>query len=156
MTDSTSPTLQSLSPEECVEFLASARVGRIALSVDALPTVLPVNYVLYGDDIVFRTAPGAKLNAATSRTVVAFEVDGFEPDGASGWSVIAQGVASEVTDVGELAEIAVLLGEPWPGAGPDVRVVRVSVNKLSGRRFDRHEVEEAQGWWIAFLNEGYL
>jgi nitroimidazol reductase NimA-like FMN-containing flavoprotein (pyridoxamine 5'-phosphate oxidase superfamily) len=37
---------EPISPEECWGLLATASVGRIALSVRALPVILPVHYYL--------------------------------------------------------------------------------------------------------------
>lgn len=62
MTDS---WLEALSPEECLTLLRDNVVGRIGLTVDDLPTVLPVNYRLVeshgitpGTWIALRTRPG--------------------------------------------------------------------------------------------------
>jgi nitroimidazol reductase NimA-like FMN-containing flavoprotein (pyridoxamine 5'-phosphate oxidase superfamily) len=81
-----------LIPAECRRLLASGRVGRVAISVNALPAILPVQFTLDGDEIVFRAPPAGVLANATRRAVVAFETDGFEP-GAGEWSVLVAGVA---------------------------------------------------------------
>jgi nitroimidazol reductase NimA-like FMN-containing flavoprotein (pyridoxamine 5'-phosphate oxidase superfamily) len=39
---------EPISPDECWALLATASVGRIALSVRALPVILPVHYYLDG------------------------------------------------------------------------------------------------------------
>lgn len=100
------PTTEILSAEECVTLLHQVPVGRIGITVDALPVILPVNYSVVDDAIMFRTIPGSKLAAASASTVVAFEVDSHGDDGCSGWSVLVQGMAREVTDPLE-REIAV-------------------------------------------------
>ena len=87
---------QALSSEECLEYLARKPVGRIAVSVQALPVILPVNYVMREGDVVFRTNSGTKLAAATAGTVVAFEVDHYDHNGRNGWSVLIQGRAAEI------------------------------------------------------------
>ena len=99
------PTMQTLEASECVELMKSVPVGRIAITIKALPVILPVNFVVIDDVIVFRTVPGTKLAAATSGAVVAFEVDSYEPHGRTGWSVVVQGMASEVTDPLELESV---------------------------------------------------
>ena len=58
---------EALDTEQCRTLLGSHNVGRMAVSVDALPVILPVNYAVDGDDIVFRTTPGTKLSAALSQ-----------------------------------------------------------------------------------------
>lgn len=79
--------------------------------------------------------PGTKLSAATANNTVAFEVDSEEDDGRSGWSVLVQGIASEV--VGPVAVNSLLdtLGTPWGVAEVADRVVKIDVHTISGRRF---------------------
>ena len=47
-------TVDELTPNACLSLLARHSFGRVGLSVDALPVVLPVNYVLDGERCVFR------------------------------------------------------------------------------------------------------
>ena len=86
----------SLTHDECVARLAGHTVGRIAVTSRALPVILPVNYVLTGSTILFRTDPDGLLATATDDTVVAFEVDDLAADGLSGWSVLAVGIAQHL------------------------------------------------------------
>ena len=79
--------LEVLGRDECIALLAGVTFGRIAITSNALPVVLPVNYVLLDDRIVIRTGRGTKLDAATRNTVVAFEVDEIETVEQTGWSV---------------------------------------------------------------------
>jgi nitroimidazol reductase NimA-like FMN-containing flavoprotein (pyridoxamine 5'-phosphate oxidase superfamily) len=74
-----SPALDVISEDECYELLTGVQVGRVIVSIDALPAAFPVNYWLGDKAIVFRTAPGTKLTAAVSHTVVGFEVDEIDP-----------------------------------------------------------------------------
>jgi len=127
-----------LNREQCLELLATVPVGRVGVSIRALPAVLPVNFVLVGSQILFRTIPGTKLDAATANAVVAFEADGFDPDGGSSWSVLVQGICSEVTDPEDLARLARVRLEPWAfGPGVAERLVRIDTSFVSGRRFHR-------------------
>src|SRR6516225_6408037 len=87
---------EELSAGECLELLATHRFGRIAVVVDGRPVVFPINYALEGDSVVFRTAPGTKLSGAALGHV-AFEIDGVNEATQTGWSVIVQGVGSEIT-----------------------------------------------------------
>jgi uncharacterized protein len=124
--------LEVLPRAECLRLLAEAHVGRIALSIGALPVVLPVNFAMLDDDILIRTALGTKLEAAATNAVVAFEVDNVDPTYHTGWSVLAQGIAKEVIDPAELqrAQRAPLV--PWSGS--DGNYIRISTEFLSGRR----------------------
>jgi nitroimidazol reductase NimA-like FMN-containing flavoprotein (pyridoxamine 5'-phosphate oxidase superfamily) len=73
----------------CLELLATVPVGRVSFFADGEIVTLPVNYVVDGQDPVFRTAHGSKLSAAEGQDLVAFEADAYDEasgrDGAS-WS----------------------------------------------------------------------
>jgi uncharacterized protein len=90
-------TFEILGRAECLNLLALAQVGRIGLVINGQPQILPVNYALDGDAIVFRTAVGSVLNEA-SMTNVAFEVDRIDESTQSGWSVLLQGHADDIGD----------------------------------------------------------
>ena len=126
--------LAVLDRTECLRLLASRTLGRIGLSADALPLVLPVNYRLVGGQIYVRTVRGTKLSAATCNAVVAFEVDDIAEDG-TGWSVLVTGVAREVPD-GDPAVAEAVRDAPvarWIAAQGS-RLVSISLDMLSGRR----------------------
>jgi hypothetical protein len=125
--------LEVLDREACLALLAGAHVGRVGVSIGALPTVLPVSYRLVGDRVLFRTGVGSKLDAATAGAVIAFEVDDVDPVGHEGWSVVVTGIAS-VVDPGD--------GDPplpasaiphWP-AGEATRVLALPTDLVTGRR----------------------
>jgi nitroimidazol reductase NimA-like FMN-containing flavoprotein (pyridoxamine 5'-phosphate oxidase superfamily) len=130
-------TLETLDRAECLRLLETVPVGRIGVSIGALPVILPVNFAVVGDRIVIRTVPGTKLDAATTHAVVAFEVDGYAPDGSSGWSVMVQGMCSEVApeDRAALAERRLPAWAFDDGAAN--RFVRIDLSFVSGRRFRR-------------------
>ena len=80
--------------KECLQRLAKARLGRVAFVSQGDPVILPVNHGMDGENIIFRTATGTKLLAADTEQVVAFEVDGYDADRRTGWSVMVRGVAT--------------------------------------------------------------
>lgn len=124
--------LEILDRDECLWLLGSVPRARVAVSADALPCVLPVTCRIAGDQILFRTNPGTKLDAAAREAEVAFEVDDFDAAHA-GWSVLVRGIASELTEPGEL-EAARRLDLPrWAPRSGD-RIVAVSIEPVSGRR----------------------
>jgi nitroimidazol reductase NimA-like FMN-containing flavoprotein (pyridoxamine 5'-phosphate oxidase superfamily) len=130
--------LEMLDRDECLRLLATVPVGRIGVSIGALPAILPVNFALVGPHIVIRTVPGTKLDAATRRAVVAFEADSYAGDGSWGWSVLVQGVCSEVSDAAERAALSVNQPPAWafdPGGAE--RFVRIDLSFVNGRRFWR-------------------
>jgi nitroimidazol reductase NimA-like FMN-containing flavoprotein (pyridoxamine 5'-phosphate oxidase superfamily) len=111
---------QELSKSECFELLARQQLGRVAVVDDRGPIVFPVNFVLDRHTVVFRTAEGTKLDAASTGPRVAFEVDGTDAPARTGWSVVVRGEAVEVTGPAELARLRALLLRPWvPGARND-------------------------------------
>jgi nitroimidazol reductase NimA-like FMN-containing flavoprotein (pyridoxamine 5'-phosphate oxidase superfamily) len=129
-------SLRELSRARCFDLLATLAFGRVGVSVRALPAILPVAYAVAGERVVFRSAPGAKLDAAVHRSVVAFETDRYDPAGAWGWSVLVQGVASEIGGAAELAEARNMLGHDWPFLTEDaVRFVSIEGTFVSGRAF---------------------
>ncbi len=124
------PGGESMPVDECLRRLASEEVGRLAAVVDGKPLVFPVNYVLDGDTVVFRTAAGTKLDAIT-RSPATFEVDRWTPGG-PGWTVSVEGFAVEVTDANGARvrdRMAALPLFPWvPGDRSHlVRVLPVSI-----------------------------
>jgi hypothetical protein len=60
-----------LDRQECLRLLGTATLGRIGITVRALPVILPVNFSLIGEQIICRTGPGTKLDAATRHAIVA-------------------------------------------------------------------------------------
>lgn len=126
--------LHDLSEEECLELLSSHSVGRIAVVADGKPLVFPVNYVVEGRTVAFRTDPGTKLDWATMGHV-AFELDSADPETREGWSVLVQGVGREVTDAIDAwsERITSRALEPWAG-GAKEHWVAISAPHISGRR----------------------
>lgn len=90
-------SLDPMSREECLQMLADNQVGRLAVSVGGQPVIFPVNYVLDGDVVVFRSDPGTKLDGATLARV-AFEIDHVDQELKSGWSVVVQGIGRYISD----------------------------------------------------------
>jgi uncharacterized protein len=126
--------LRALSREECFDLLANSCLGRVVLSARAMPTALPVNFALDGDSIVFRSSQGMKLEAAQAGTVVAFEVDDFDPELRMGWSVLVTGMAHVVTNPSDLRRATALDIPTWVEPGPSGGYVRVEAGLVSGRR----------------------
>ncbi len=122
--------LEVLERDECLALLAGSHVGRVGVSIGALPTVLPVSYRLIGDRVLFRTGVGSKLDAATAGAVIAFEVDDVDPVGHEGWSVVVTGIATVVDTDPSLPPSAI---PHWP-AGEATRVLALPTDLVTGRR----------------------
>ncbi|AZZ39184.1 pyridoxamine 5'-phosphate oxidase family protein [Acidipropionibacterium jensenii] len=118
--------------DSCWGYLDTALVGRLATSIDDQPQIFPVNYVVDGLSIVFRTAPGSKLDEIVRNSAVAFEADGWSEDG--GWSVVLRGRAELIIDPDELALCEKMPLRPWV---PTVKKnwVRIQPGQISGRTF---------------------
>ena len=125
--------LELLTAEQCHDLVAGEGVGRVGVTIAALPAIFPVNYGLLGDDIVFLTGEGTKLRAAVDHAVVAFQVDQFDLVTRRGWSVLAVGIATEVSDPDELAAARGLGLQPMAG-GDRSHFVTIRPEFLSGRR----------------------
>ncbi|MDQ6617650.1 MAG: pyridoxamine 5'-phosphate oxidase family protein [Actinomycetota bacterium] len=59
----------------------------------AVPVIIPVRFILFGEDVVFSPGPGTGLSRAIEDAVVAFETDGIGDDGRPPWDVHVTGVA---------------------------------------------------------------
>lgn len=125
--------MATLSREACLGHLGRTGVGRVAVSVGALPAIFPVNYAMRGEDVVFRTTPGTKLAAAVRNTVIAFEVDDADRMSHTGWSVLVVGPSREITDPNELAETNRLPLRRWARTGGPESTVCIRADVVTGR-----------------------
>jgi Pyridoxamine 5'-phosphate oxidase len=80
-----------LSEQECWELLATASVGQLALSVRALPVIVPVRYYLDGRRLAVCLGHHGLPERALDETVIAFAANSIDPATRSGWSVQVQG-----------------------------------------------------------------
>lgn len=126
--------MQVLSYDECLRLAASEPVGRLAFSADGDIEVLPVNHVVDGSTIAFRSAPGSKLGAALDNAVVTFEVDRYDPLRRTGWSVLIKGRAEEVTEPSALARLGSTALQPWNEQVPRAHWMLVRPDTVTGRR----------------------
>jgi nitroimidazol reductase NimA-like FMN-containing flavoprotein (pyridoxamine 5'-phosphate oxidase superfamily) len=110
-------------------------VGRLGFVRDGQPVILPVNYVVDGETIVFRTGAGTRLDALRDARV-AFEVDAVDTEHRTGWSVLVQGRAREVTASDELDYLARARLAPWAG-GEKAHWIRIVADTVTGRRITR-------------------
>jgi nitroimidazol reductase NimA-like FMN-containing flavoprotein (pyridoxamine 5'-phosphate oxidase superfamily) len=126
--------LRQLSDDECRALLATSEIGRVGVSVRALPAIFPVRFTMLDDDVVFRTSRETLLAKVAADAVVAFEADAIDDGHRTGWSVLVVGRA-ELIDAGtefERVRRAPLL--PWT-TSPDDSFVRIATGTISGRSF---------------------
>ncbi|MFD8636540.1 pyridoxamine 5'-phosphate oxidase family protein [Streptomyces sp. NPDC059533] len=128
---------KDLGTEEALRLLATVGLGRIVFTRHALPAVRPVNHLLDGGDIIVLVQDGSTLAALLTAAdgpdvVVAYEADAIDAGTRLGWSVVATGYASAVTDPAELKRYAQLL-KPWADA-PSSGAVRIRPGVVTGFR----------------------
>jgi len=125
--------LEILARTDCLALLARRALGRVSVSIGALPVILPVTYRLSGDAVVLRTTPGTRFDAALRNAVVAFEVDDLDEVSGTGWSVMVTGLAQEIVGPDELGWAHTLGLPSWTGGG-ETRFIRIPCDEISGRR----------------------
>jgi len=124
--------LREIPVDECLELAASLPVGRISYCTADGPVTLPLNFVLNGQEIMFRTTPHSQLGQHLhSGPQVCFEVDDFDDFFQSGWSVLLQGRAAVIkpTDLPLVGDFPT----PWAG-GERVLLARMHADTVTGRR----------------------
>lgn len=129
--------IEMLPRPECFRLLSSQTVGRLGFLVGDQPLVLPINFAVVRDVVVFRTGRGSKLHAAVG-TKVAFEVDEVDTTAGDGWSVVVQGVAEEITHADHWFDEALRRGAApsWVSAATG-HYVRIIPHVISGRRLTK-------------------
>jgi nitroimidazol reductase NimA-like FMN-containing flavoprotein (pyridoxamine 5'-phosphate oxidase superfamily) len=125
--------LELLDEAQCSDLLASKSIGRVGVTLGGLPVILPVNYAYRDGSIFFRTAEGTKLHAASSGSVVAFEVDEAEQSRGAGWSVLIVGRATVVTGALPDGVWSTDALSEWAGHRSP-HVVRIDPEIVTGRR----------------------
>jgi nitroimidazol reductase NimA-like FMN-containing flavoprotein (pyridoxamine 5'-phosphate oxidase superfamily) len=138
---------RELSPAEIDEFLRSQRIARLGCHAGGTTYVVPLIYAYEDGAVVAVTTEGRKTTMLRENPRVCVEVDEYDADGRGSWrSVIAQGTYEELA--GDAVEAALeLLRERFArtagreaearSLGPDVVVLRITLDELAGRAVDR-------------------
>jgi uncharacterized protein len=126
--------IEQLDTAASMELLASRPVGRVAFVHHGRPEILPVNHVVDGWSIVFRTTYGPKLVAAASEAPVAFEADEHDPVTRTGWSVVVHGTAEVVLDAAVIERLESLELDTWAEPHERRHWVRIHPDSVTGRR----------------------
>lgn len=129
--------LEILDRAECLRLLHTEHIGRLGVVFGGAPLVLPVNFAMDGERVVFLTNRGTKMFAALGHEV-AFEIDDADPLYHSGWSVVVTGTATEVPEE-ERARLSHLPLRPW-GPGAKTTMVAITPTAITGRRIATREV----------------
>lgn len=129
-----------LSVDECFAMLATCRMGRLGAIVNGRPVIVPAAYVSEGAGLLVRV-DGNLLDDAMHH--VAFEIEATDAKSGTGWSVVVQGAAHDVTDQVDSQDFE------GSGAAPDDRTVRVTrwirirPGHIIGRRLPSEADKEA-------------
>jgi len=116
---------------ECLVLVRWEIIGRLGVSIPGqAPSIVPVNFVVDNDTIVFRTAGGEKYEHLLGQPV-SLQVDRFDWYRRIGWSVLVQGVAEECAE----ADVAELALAPW-APGSKTHAVRIVPGSITGRRLE--------------------
>jgi len=127
-------TMVELSESESWTLLREAVVGRLAVMVDDQPEIFPVNHLVDLGTVVFRTGAGTKLNGAVGHRV-AFEVDGYDLETSSAWSVVVKGRATDVNRLDDVLAVLTLPPFAWHST-PRPHFIRIEPDSVTGRRFE--------------------
>ena len=123
-----------LTEQECWELIGTHELGRLGFHLLEQVHVVPVNYAVDEDTLLFRTAEGSKLLAVVMHGDVVFEID--EYDDHSAWSVIVRGRA-QLLDEHEEHRADNLPLRTWVD-NPKYNVVEITPTEITGRHFRLH------------------
>jgi nitroimidazol reductase NimA-like FMN-containing flavoprotein (pyridoxamine 5'-phosphate oxidase superfamily) len=126
-----------LTEGECWQLLKSASLGRVVFTHHAMPAIRPVNHLVDGQTIVFRSHLGAAIVSragagASDGSVVCYEADDLDATRHTGWSVIVTGLARLVREPAAIERYERAL-EPWI-AGQMDHVISIEPRFISGIR----------------------
>jgi len=127
--------MEVITRNDCLMLLAQHQheVGRLALVDDDMPLIVPVNYAMVDDAIVFRSGVGTKLEAAVHNAKVAFEIDHVDAQNRTGWSVVVRGRAEVVTSTSQLFVLRHVGLLPF-GSSDKAHWVMIRPEAVTGRR----------------------
>lgn len=126
--------IEVLDHETCLGLLASEPLGRVAFLEAGAPRILPVNHLVDGASVVFRSPIGSKLDAAERRLPMAFEVDRYDGSQGTGWSVLMTGLAEVVDAEDEIERLEGLGLRSWAmGQEHQPQWVRIRADEITGR-----------------------
>jgi len=144
---------KKISMDETKSFLRDARVGRLAMSKDDEPYVIPINFVYFNGKIFVHCArEGQKISYLSTNSLVCFEVDEFLgvrkgctpcTSTVKYRSVIAFGKAAFVEDVDVKKDALTLLVKKYGGASSGsfdeetferTLLVAITVERMTGKQ----------------------
>ena len=123
-----------LTQEECWDLLRSHELGRLGFHLLDQVHIVPINYTVDEDTLLFRTAEGNKLVGVVMHGDVVLEIDEYDDD--SAWSVVVRGTA-RLLDEHSAHRADNLPLRPWVDS-PKYNVVEITPSEVTGRSFRLH------------------
>ena len=145
----------AMSQIEIDQFLTCARTGRLGLSIENEPYIVPVGFVYHQGKIAIHSCTkGKKMEALKSKPRVCFEVDETISDTSMYKSVIMNGSAEIISDESAMIpylqlhidkyrvpeEFEDYMNKPRRKRDEElkaVRIILITPDKISGRKFMR-------------------
>ena len=127
------PDVRVLDRAECLELLATAPIGQLVFTYQAMPDILPVNVAVADDVLLIPFTDGSLIERAARNTVVAFHADRIDEVSHLGWSVTVVGRSFELRDGDALAGRPVARPRSWMPGRHD-RTLAVALERVTGRR----------------------
>jgi nitroimidazol reductase NimA-like FMN-containing flavoprotein (pyridoxamine 5'-phosphate oxidase superfamily) len=126
--------LEILPFETCLRLLDSVPVGRVGFFTDGEVVILPVNHLVDGQHVIFRTGAGSKLSSVGGTNLISFEADSYDAGTHSGWSVVLSGYAEEVESHTEIRRLSDLGLQSWGRVADAAHWIRIRPTSITGRR----------------------
>ena len=108
---------ETLDEAQCRRLLTTVTIGRLGFTEDALPAILPVAFTLQGGHVLIAVRHDSSVVNAVRRSVVALQVDDYDPAAGTGWSVTVVGPSRIISDprqVGAPSRVPVSTRPPDP------------------------------------------
>jgi uncharacterized protein len=121
-----------LTRDECWAMLHEHEFGRLAFHLASEVQLVPINYAVDHETLLFRTAEGGKLLGVVMNPDVAFEIDEYDDHRAR--SVVVRGVARRLEEDEQHRTENIPL-RPWVKT-PKYDVVEIRPTEISGRSFE--------------------
>jgi hypothetical protein len=131
--------LEPLGEDECMELLASVRLGRLVYTSRYGPTALPVNYTIDEGSVVMGTwdpvlfDQDLRTGIAQAEYQIAMEVDQIDVEAREGWFVLLRGAAHHLDTDAERESFVDAGLEPWLKGIP-AHYIRVTPTSMRGNR----------------------
>ncbi|MEL7209031.1 MAG: pyridoxamine 5'-phosphate oxidase family protein, partial [Actinomycetota bacterium] len=126
--------LEVIPRAECLALLGDRTYGRLGVVEGSQPVVLPVNYAMDGERVVFRTGDGGKFHALVAGAAASLEIDEVDEASRSGWSVLVEGRVQQVESRTEQERLEATCGLlPW-APGDRSHWMVLTPKRIGGRR----------------------